>query len=66
MINDNIPNDLIYVQDRQDGRRSGGLVYFLNNNIPCTQLTDLGIHEHEAMWLLYPVRECHNAQLTIL
>ena len=34
-------------------RRGGGLVSFVNNNISCTRLTDLEVHKHEEMLLLY-------------
>ena len=42
-----------YRRDRQDGRRGGGIVCYVRNNVPCKRVTELERPDVESMWLLY-------------
>jgi exonuclease III len=49
----NIQGYLTYSRDRSDGRRCGGVVFYVRNDIPCTILKSAQSPDVESLWLLY-------------
>ena len=59
-LNDRIPSDIVdipgylcYRHDRGDGRRGGGVVCYVREDVPCHRLTEFECRGVESLWLLY-------------
>ena len=49
----NMQGYLTYRRDRSDGRRCGGVLFYVRNDIPCTILKSAQSPDVESLWLLY-------------
>jgi hypothetical protein len=57
----NLARFICYRRDRQDGRRGGGVICYIRNNLSCMHLKHLEVDDIESMWFLY--RACKMPRL---
>ena len=47
-----VPGYVMYRHDREDGRRGGGVLCYVRDNLACSHLVELECSEVESLWLL--------------
>ena len=49
----NIPGYVCYRRDRVDGRRGGGVVCYVRDDVPCQRIAEFECNDVECLWLLF-------------